>query len=168
MQTLVRIELLQQMPIFGAIREDALAFLLEPATEVAVAAGAYFCREGEPAQSMYVLERGAVAILKHWEGRELLLRHLGAGDCFGEMALLDFHPRSASVQAVEDCTAIELGPQHLMRLYEHDLEQFALIQMNLAREMSRRLRTTDELLFRARMGEVPPAPQPVARDRTFD
>jgi CRP/FNR family cyclic AMP-dependent transcriptional regulator len=124
----VRIELLQQMPIFGAISEQALGFLLEPAAEVRVAAGSFFFREGEPAQSMYVLETGRVAILKSW-----------------------------------DCTAIELTAAHLMRLYEHDLEQFALIQMNLAREMSRRLRVTDDLLFRARMGEPPATPSAVFR-----
>ena len=159
----VRIELLQQMPIFGAISEEALAFLLEPAAEVRFAAGAWLFREGDPAQSMYVLESGRVAILKSWGGRDLLVRELGQGDCIGEMALLDLFPRSASVQAVEDCVAIELTAAHLMRLYEHDLEQFALIQMNLAREMSRRLRLTDDLLFRSRMGEPPVATPPVFR-----
>jgi hypothetical protein len=38
-----------------------------------------------------------------------------------------------------------------------------LIQMNIAREMSRRLRLTDDLLFRARMGEVPQAPERLVR-----
>ncbi|HSW06873.1 Crp/Fnr family transcriptional regulator [Aquabacterium sp.] len=159
----MRIELLQQMPIFGAIRDDALEFLLEPAPSVHIEAGQFFFRERDPAQSMYVLEAGRVAVLKAWEGRELMLRHLEQGDCFGEMALLDLFPRSASVRAVEDCTAIELLPDHLMRLYERDLEQFALIQMNIAREMSRRLRVTDELLFRARMGDVPEGVEPVFR-----
>lgn len=159
----MRIELLQQMPIFGAIRDDALEYLLEPAPSVVIKAGEFFFRERDPAQSMYVLEAGRVAVLKHWEGRELMLRHLEQGDCFGEMALLDLFPRSASVQAVEDCTAIELESAHLMRLYERDLEQFALIQMNIAREMSRRLRITDELLFRARMGDVPEGVEPVFR-----
>ena len=42
-------------------------------------------------------------------------------------------------------------------MFERNVEQFALIQMNIAREMSRRLRITDDLLFRARMGEVPEA-----------
>jgi len=159
----MRIELLQQMPIFGAIRDDALEYLLEPAPSVTIKAGEFFFRERDPAQSMYVLEAGRVAVLKHWEGRELLLRHLEQGDCFGEMALLDLFPRSASVQAVADCTAIELTSAHLMRLYERDLEQFALIEMNIAREMSRRLRVTDELLFRARMGDMPEGAEPVFR-----
>ena len=70
------------------------------------------------------------------------------------MALLDLSPRSASVRADEDCSAIRITPDNLLRLFEHDAEQFALIQMNIGREISRRLRITDELLFRARMGEA--------------
>ena len=82
----------------------------------------------------------------------MLLRHLEFGDCFGEMALMDLVPRSASVRAVEHCVAIELATAHLHGLYKHDAEQFALIQMNIGREVCRRLRITDDLLFRERMG----------------
>ena len=57
-----RIKLMQQTPIFGAIGEDALAFLLAPALAPApavhITAGSYFFREGEPAQSMFMLEAG--------------------------------------------------------------------------------------------------------------
>ena len=148
-----RIDLMQQMPIFGAIRADTLAFLLEPARAIDVAAGDFFFREGEPAEAMFVLERGRVTVSKGWQGHDLLLRRLGRGDCFGEMALLDLFPRSASVRADEDCHAIELTPGNLLRLFERDPEQFALIQMNSGREISRRLRITDDLLFRARVGE---------------
>jgi len=151
-----QIELLQQMPIFGGLPAEALHLLLEGTRSVRVAAGAFFFREGDPATAMFVLERGCVSVLRGWQGRATLLRQLAAGDCFGEMALLDLFPRSASVQADQDSEAIELTPAHLYRLYEVDAAQFALIQMNIAREMSRRLRATDELLFRARMeGEAP-------------
>jgi CRP-like cAMP-binding protein len=102
---------------------------------------------------MFVLEAGKVTVSKSWQSHELLIGPLGQGDCFGEMALLDLCPRSASVRADEDCSAIELSSSNLYRLFERDVEQFALIQMNIAREMSRRLRITDDLLFRARMGE---------------
>lgn len=146
-----RIELLQQMPIFGAVRSEALRCLLEPVGEVQVAAGAYFFGEGELAQSMFVLESGQVAVLKQWQGDELELHRLGPGDCFGEMALLDLFPRSAAVRALDDCVAIELTPGDLLRLFEHDIEQFALVQMNIAREMCRRLRIADEMLFKATM-----------------
>ncbi|HEY1392129.1 MAG TPA: cyclic nucleotide-binding domain-containing protein [Methylibium sp.] len=149
------IELLQRMPIFGAISDEALRFLLEQAGVVQVAAGEFFFRENDPADSMFVLETGRAAVLKGWRGQELLLHHLEAGDCFGEMALMDLFPRSASVQAMLDCEAIEIRPQHLLRLFEQSPEQFALIQMNIGREVCRRLRATDEQLFRAKMGEAP-------------
>jgi CRP/FNR family cyclic AMP-dependent transcriptional regulator len=148
-----RIELFQGMPIFGAIRDDALHFLLEQAREVAVPAGEYFFRENDQAHSMFVLETGSAEVIKGWQGNDTVLHRLGAGDCFGEMALMDLFPRSASVRAAEDCQAIELSAADLLRLFERDAEQFALIQMNIGREVCRRLRATDELLFNATMGE---------------
>ncbi|HVK31704.1 MAG TPA: cyclic nucleotide-binding domain-containing protein [Burkholderiaceae bacterium] len=156
--TATRIELLQQMPIFGAVRNDALALLLQAQRSREVAAGDYFFRERDPAQSMFVLEVGRASVLKQWQGRELALHRLGPGDCFGEMALLDLFPRSAAVRALDECLAIELTPADLLRLFERDSEQFALVQMNIAREMCRRLRATDEMLFAATMGGSDAAP----------
>ncbi len=148
------IDWLQRVPVFGALRDDSLELLLASARSVAVAAGEHFFREGDQAQSMYVLETGLAAVLKGWRGESFELRRLEPGDCFGEMALMDLYPRSASIRALSDCTAIELTTADLMRLYERDLEQFTLIQMNIGREVCRRLRATDEMLFRARMGEA--------------
>jgi CRP/FNR family transcriptional regulator, cyclic AMP receptor protein len=150
-----RIELLQGMPIFGAIRDDVLHSLVDQARVVAVAAGRYFFREGDDAQGMFVLEAGCAAVLKNWQGRKYKLHEFHRGDCFGEMALMDLMPRSASVKALEDCSAIELRPEHLMRVYERDVEQFALIQMNMGREVCRRLRATDERLFAVEMSAEP-------------
>jgi CRP/FNR family transcriptional regulator, cyclic AMP receptor protein len=148
-----RIEALQRMPIFGGIRADILDFLVQSSTALAVKKGEYFFRQGDQAQSMFVLEGGEVEILKIWDGEEHLLRRLRQGDCFGEMALMDLFPRSASVRALEDCTAIELSAASLYRVYERDVEQFAMIQMNMGREVSRRLRVADDHLFLARVGE---------------
>ena len=150
-----RIELLQRMPIFGAIRDDALQYLVEQSRSVSVGGDEYFFREGDQASGLYVLEAGKVAVLKSWKGKQFLLRYLGEGDCFGEMALMDLFPRSASLRAMEDCKAIEIRPEHLYGLFERDAEQFALIQMNIGREVCRRLRATDELLFQAEMGSLP-------------
>ena len=150
-----RIELLQRMPVFGAIGDDALRFLLERARTIVVRAGEFFFREEDEAGSMFVLEAGRAAVLKNWRGREFPVHSLGAGDCFGEMAMMDLCPRSASVRADLDCHAIELAATDLLRLFERDAEQFALIQMNIGREVCRRLRATDEMLFRTRMGEAP-------------
>ena len=155
---LARIEFLQGMPIFGALRADALQLLLERARTAEVPAGSFFFHDGDPANSMFVLESGRAVVMKAWRGREFILNDLGPGDCFGEMALMDLLPRSASVRAESDCRAIEFSNDDLLHLYERDVEQFALLQMNIGREVCRRLRATDDLLFRARMGESPVGP----------
>jgi len=83
-------------------------------------AGEFFFRENDQATSMFVLESGKAVVLKGWRGHDIELHRLRAGDCFGEMALMDLFPRSASVYATEVC---------------------------------RRLRATDERLFKATTGE---------------
>jgi CRP-like cAMP-binding protein len=147
-----RTALLQRMPIFGALSPESLEFLVGQTRTTEVDADAWFFREGEAASRMFVLEAGRVEVVRAWQGRELRLCELADGDCFGEMALLDLWPRSAGVRALEPCRAIEIDSADLFALFERDPVQFALIQMNLAREMSRRLRATDEQLFRLWVG----------------
>jgi len=149
-----RLALLQMMPIFGGIRDDILQFILDASPIVSMAKGKFFFREQEPASSMFVLERGKCAILKSWKSREYLLHELNTGDCFGEMSLIDLQPRSASVLATEDSVAIEIASATLYQVYKKDLEQLALIYMNMGREVSRRLRETDERMFQSRIEAV--------------
>ena len=146
-----RIRLLQNTPIFGGVTDEVLALLLDRIVEVVVRKGEFFFTEGDEGVSAFVLERGSVSILKKWEGRNYLLRHLHAGDCFGEVALMDFCRRSASVLADEDCAAIELSTSDLRQVATRDLEQFTMIYMNMGRELCRRLRDADERLFRAKI-----------------
>ncbi|MDF1811469.1 MAG: cyclic nucleotide-binding domain-containing protein, partial [Verrucomicrobiales bacterium] len=90
---------------------------------------------------------GQVAVLKEWEDKEFLLRKLKVGDCFGEMALMDFLPRSAAVVAVEDSKAIQIKPPTMREVFAADIEQFTMIEMNMGREVCRRLRASDKLIF---------------------
>jgi len=146
-----RIELLQRMPVFGGVEAETLQFLLDLCPVVCVPADEFFFREHDQADSMFVLEAGQVAVVKSWCGQDYLLGTLKQGDCFGEMAVMDLCPRSASVRALEHCTAIQLAAAALHQVYARDLKQFALIQMNMGREVCRRLREADNRLFRAGM-----------------
>ncbi len=145
-----RIDLLQSMPVFGGASKETLEFLIDHSTLWHLSSGEYFFREGDNAVSMFVLEYGTVAVSKQWNGENHLLKQLSHGDCFGEMALLDLFPRSASVMAVETCNAIALSHATLLKLYQYNLEQFTIIQMNIGREISRRLRAADNQLFESR------------------
>ena len=101
---------------------------------------------------MFVLELGKSSVLKSWRGEDYFLQTLKEGDCFGEMAVIDHCPRSAAVRAVDDCSAIRISAGALHRVYARDLKQFALIQMNMGREVCRRLREANRCLFGAKMG----------------
>lgn len=142
-----RIELLRQMPVFGGLKTDALELILEQSSSVIAAEGDFFFHEGDAAESLFVLDSGTVLIQRLRDGEPVELGRLAAGDCFGEMSLIDFQPRSASVMAETNCQAIEIPCRVLRSLYRHDLEQYAMIMMNLGREVSRRLRAADDCLF---------------------
>jgi CRP/FNR family transcriptional regulator, cyclic AMP receptor protein len=142
-----RLRILQEIPIFGGIDADSLAYLVDHAEHVRLGEGETLFEEGDLDNSVYVLEQGRVAIYRSYQGRQYKLRELAEGDCLGEMALLDCKPRSASVRALEPCSAIRISVAQMGQLYAAYPEQHALIYMNLAREVCRRLRQADQRLF---------------------
>ncbi len=136
------------------VRADILQFLLAFCPVVAVPRNEFFFHEGEEGDALFVLESGEAAVLKSWGGQDRMVQTLSMGDCFGEMAVMDHCRRSASIRAVDDCTAICISSGDLYRVYSQDLKQFALIQMNMGREVSRRLRQANDRLFSAQMGSA--------------
>ncbi|MCM2373082.1 Crp/Fnr family transcriptional regulator [Aporhodopirellula aestuarii] len=148
--TATRIELLRRMAAFGGMKEESLEAILAESKDVEKAVGDVFFSEGDTAESFFILESGNVNVLRDWEGEPVLLSTLGAGDCFGEMSLIDFQKRSASVVAKTDCCSIEISRNSIAALCKNDLQQYTMIMMNLGREVSRRLRKADQRLFELR------------------
>ncbi|MDH5650003.1 MAG: Crp/Fnr family transcriptional regulator [Gammaproteobacteria bacterium] len=139
--------LLAQTPICGGLNAPAIELLTTGGRIIEVAAREYFFHESDPADAMYLLLEGRVAVTRYHKGKEFILAFLEKGDCFGEMALMDLHNRSASVRAEIPSTALVITPALLHDLYIKDVEQFTIIQMNLGREISRRLREADQVTF---------------------
>lgn len=142
-----RLRFLQETPIFGGVDKSSLEHLLEQAELVHLNKDEALFKEGDLDNSIYVLEKGRVAIYRNWQGRAYKLRELAEGDCLGEMALIDCKPRSATVVALESCHAIRISVAQMGEFYELFPEHHALIYMNLAREVCRRLRLADHRLF---------------------
>ncbi len=147
-----RIQLLQSTPFFGATNESSVALLLSLSRTTHIPAGEYFFHQDDKGDSLFLLEKGSAEIFKTFDGVDYVLRTVKNGDCFGEMTLIDFTPRSATVRAESDCTAIEISSAALHSLYQQDCEQFLIVQMNISREVSRRLRASDERWFRSQAG----------------
>ena len=95
-------------------------------------------REGDVGHQMYVIHAGRVNLTKTVDGKELFLKSLGTGEIFGEMALIDHLPRSASVIAAENDTHL-LEIDHALFVYLVGQQPaFALIVL---KAMSHRLRS---------------------------
>ena len=62
------------------------------------------------------------------------------------VALIDVQPRSATVRSVAPTRLLRMTSEDLDSLYRHDLKSYTLIILNIARDLSRRLRTTDGIL----------------------
>ncbi len=71
---------------------------------------------------------------------------LGPGDWFGEMSIVDIQPRSATVRTLAPSRLLRISAADLDALYRYDLRSYSLIVLNLARELSRRLRVADGIL----------------------
>ncbi len=140
---------LEDAPIFGSIRIDMLRFLLDRASLTSVGRGNLYFREGDQGSSLYVLVNGTVSVFKQRHRCKCELDELKRGDCFGETAMAGLFPRSAMVQALVDTTAIEITNNVLFDIYEQDVEQFALLQMNRARKLGRRLRHAGQRMLAA-------------------
>jgi CRP/FNR family cyclic AMP-dependent transcriptional regulator len=127
-----KIDRLRAIPLFAGARPRDLERIARLCTEVEVPAGRTLCREGESGQEFFVLESGTVQVAAG--GRQLAT--LGAGEFFGELALLDAGPRTATVTAETDVTVLVVSRQEFVGL----LEEEPLVAVRMLPAIGARLR----------------------------
>lgn len=129
------------VPIFAGLDEPALALLMGSSWQRTCAPDEVIVREGDSSNEMFVIAEGSVRVWKHFgTPQQVELDVLGEKDFFGEMCILETLPRAATVQSVGDCTLVGLKSSAFYRLYCARPEQHGILIMNLARDLSRRIR----------------------------
>ncbi len=109
------------------------------------ASGEVVFREGDEGDTCYVVRTGAARVTRnHWDGRAITLAELHRGDIFGELAMWDGETRSATVEALEDTTAVALLAADVRRLLASRPE----IAVKLLSEIAARLRAANERITR--------------------
>ena len=137
-----------QSPILRGIDRRMLAQLRPYLTKLTFAPGTLIFTQGGPPDAAFLLEAGRVDVVLDLPGteRKLKLQSLSAGSVFGEMALIDPQPRSASVIAQDTVHCYCLSVDALLRLKrEHSHIAFSLLA-NIAVIFSERLRATNNML----------------------
>jgi CRP-like cAMP-binding protein len=139
--------LLREIGLFGALADEVLEHLAATLHTMRVEPGAFVFKEGDPAREFYVVLDGEMEVMKRSRsGRETRVAILGPHDCFGEMSIIDMQPRSATVRTLGPARLMRMTTEDMDGLYRHDLKSYTLIILNIARDLSRRLRVTDGLL----------------------
>jgi CRP-like cAMP-binding protein len=140
-----RLTFLQAIPIFAGLSPEALSELTDKAREVACPAGNLAVQQGDLGNEMFIIHSGKVEVIKHCEqAGSTLVTTLQARDFFGEMCIIECIPRCASVRAVDDTILFGIKNMHLLHLYHSHPEQYSIVILNIARDLSRRLRKLEE------------------------
>ena len=143
--------LLAQLELFEHVTEDDRASLAEFIDIRKLEAGETLFKTGEPGESLYIVRDGEVELfIRDTAGQKILLAIAGNGEVFGELALLDRGPRTATAMALTDSELLELDREDLLLLF-HKSPTAAL---RLLAAMSQMTRKADELL-RTRVSRNP-------------
>lgn len=113
-------------------------------------------RQGEVGHCMYVVQQGAVDVLLEEAGRTFRLTQLGPGAIFGEMALCEKAPRSATVRAVGEVRVLTVDKRTFLRRVQEDPS----LAFHVLRAMSARIRALDVEVARLRDRAGGPAKEP--------
>lgn len=135
---------LRSAPVFGGLEGRSLESVRAMLKPIQLPTGALVFSDGELGRTMYLLARGEVEVRgRSTSGSHVPLVRLGPGECFGEMALVELQPRSATVVATKPSVLYSLNNLDLYRLFQNDNYAYVIVLQNICRLLSRRLRKAD-------------------------
>jgi CRP/FNR family transcriptional regulator, cyclic AMP receptor protein len=137
---------LPSIAIFGGLETATLERIVAALGEHHFKPGEEVCTQGESGRAMFLVRSGEVVVCRDSAERRTKMVRLGVGEFFGEMTLIDIQKRSATVVVEKPSLLFSFGNRDLYNLYQSDTAGYVMILQNLCRELSRRLRVTNERL----------------------
>ncbi len=133
------IEFLRRVPLFEELDDHILNEIANAAVEQKWERGQEIVRQGDTGIGVFVIRSGKVEIVQEHGGKQQKIRELGPGGFFGDMALLDEFPRTATVRAVEPTTCLGLTRWHFRGI----LESHPQIALRILPVLTKRLREAE-------------------------
>jgi CRP-like cAMP-binding protein/ferredoxin len=118
---------LRSVPIFAPLTKDFIDQLRNRVELVRYQPGQVICRQGDPADSFYLVRIGFVKVSEDRPGGEMILSYLGRGGFFGEIGLLTGSPRTATCTALDHVEVVRIGREDFQRM----LDQFPQVRASL-------------------------------------
>jgi cAMP-dependent protein kinase regulator len=141
-------DLLERCPLLTSFHEGQMESLYERVQILEFEPDQIIVEEGAPGSSVFILVEGSVDIEKKTpEGDQMVLTTLSnQGDFFGEMAIVDVRPRSATVRAKGNTRLLSLTKEALYDLFDQYPELMIIVPSNIAKVLAERLRSVDETM----------------------
>jgi CRP-like cAMP-binding protein len=95
--------------------------------------GQLICKEGQPGNEAYILEKGKVRIFKSVAGKRVAIGYVSEREVFGEMALIDDAPRMASAEAVDDCICIVIKKNAIEKMLDESPRGIGVLLTSMLR-----------------------------------
>ncbi|AKG23762.1 Crp/Fnr family transcriptional regulator [Calothrix sp. 336/3] len=143
--TVERLLFVRRVPIFKELRDDFIVRLAAVMNELSFSSNYTIFKAGDEGRSLYIVISGKVRI--HIEQQQLAV--FTKGESFGEMAVFDSQPRSASATTTEACECLELTQEQLYDAIDETPE----IAVNIIGILSRRIRELNDKINSVRMRE---------------
>jgi putative two-component system response regulator len=135
-QLQVRPEELRRAELLDALPDGALADLAGGARRRRFRAGEVVFNEGDTGNSLHVVRRGHLKVVRPTHDDRLVLEKVEPGEAFGELAVLNSAPRTASVIAIEDCETLEISKTDFERVLDQHPEAGRRMLAKLARSLT--------------------------------
>jgi len=138
---------LRRHAMFGGLTDAQLTKVTPYLREGSFERGDTILEEGKMNNAVYFILLGQVGVDVTCESEPSGCRRvfeMGEGDSFGEMELIDIQPCAATIRALSPVRILALSSTDLHHLMKEDQTIFSMIIMNLARDISRRLRKMDK------------------------
>jgi CRP-like cAMP-binding protein len=136
------LQIMRGIALFHGLREDQIQRMLAISHEVVYQRGQVIFQQGDAGTHLYIVSQGQVqVVLRNLDGKLETKIYLGTGQIFGEIALIDYGPRTAGVIASHDDThLLVISRDDMEILYQEDLELGFILMRNLAADIAFKLR----------------------------
>ncbi len=151
------ISILSRIALFGGITEVQQQELLQRLEVGTCRQGQHVFQKGDEPSHIYIITSGCIELFIPDHEHAVEKKRLGIGECFGQVAVMSIHKHTISAIALEDTEFVVLSRRALLELHHQDVSLFALLMMNIARELARRLQYVDHLLLESIHSVAPAA-----------
>jgi CRP/FNR family cyclic AMP-dependent transcriptional regulator len=141
------VELLKRIPLFANIDTSKLKLLAFTSERVRFPAGQVLCRQGEIGRAAFIIIDGEADVVLETDGGPQTVAGVGRNDFVGEIAILCDVPRTATVQARTDVTALVIAKDQFFRM----ITEFPQMAIEIMRVLALRLERTTKEAARARL-----------------